>query len=62
MKVHSKLGPKEIPHKGETFFTDDNDDVDVPDDLGRSLLEQVDAWEPTGDKAKKRGAAADEEV
>lgn len=44
MKVHSLYGPKEIPWKGQTFVTDENDDADVPDELGKSLLEQVDAW------------------
>lgn len=46
MKVRSLYGPKEIPHQGTTYVTDDNDVADVPDELGASLLEQVDAWAP----------------
>lgn len=46
MKVHSKLGPKEVVAGGVSYVTDDNGCVDVPDDVGVSLCEQVDAWEP----------------
>lgn len=53
MKLHSKYGQKEIPHGADTFVTDDQDCVEVPDELGASLLEQVDAWEPA--KSKKEG-------
>lgn len=56
MKVHSLLGPKEVPHRdapGGVYVTDENDDVDVPDDLGKSLCEQVDAWAPVKSSTKK---------
>lgn len=61
MKVKSLYGPKEVPHRdapGGAYLTDENDVVDVPDELGRSLCEQVDAWVPV--KAGK--AQADEKA
>lgn len=56
MKVKSLLGWKEVPHGGTSYVTDANDVVDVPDALGASLLEQVDAWAPV-----KPAKAADSE-
>lgn len=56
MKVHSKYGPKEVPHKdapGGAYVTDDTDCVEVPDEIGERLCEQVDAWEPAASKSKE---------
>ena len=61
MKVRSLLGPKEIPHAGRTFLTDDDDVADVPDELGASLLEQVDAWAPVTDDTPPAEGAENEE-
>lgn len=46
----------EIPEVG---FVDAGDSIDVPDDLGKSLVEQVDAWEAVKSKA---GKASEENV
>lgn len=52
MKVHSLRGYKEVPGDGVTHVTDDDDNVDVPHDLGAALLAQEDAWVKVG--ASKR--------
>jgi hypothetical protein len=46
---------KEIPEVG---FVDAGDVIEVPDDLGASLVEQVDAWVEVKSKGRK---ATDEE-
>jgi hypothetical protein len=59
MKIHSLRGSKEVPDPagGPDFVTDDNDDVEVPDELGERLLEQVDAWAPVkGQKPQPKPA------
>lgn len=51
MKVKNKRSyTVEIPEVG---FVDAGDSIEVPDDLGASLVEQVDAWEPVTTKATK---------
>lgn len=61
MKVHSLRGPKEVPYDGATFVTDEFDDVDVPDELGESLLLQEDAWvSARGRKKQKSDGGFDE--
>lgn len=51
MKVKNKRSyTVEIPEVG---FVDAGDSIEVPDDLGESLVEQVDAWEPVTSKAAK---------
>lgn len=63
MKVHSLLGPKEIPWQGTSFVTDEYDDVEVPDELGNSLLEQEDAWgSAKGRRKQKSEGFGDDEV
>lgn len=70
MKVHSLLGQKEIPWHGESFVTDEYDDVEVPDELagrppsgdpeddnydpGEGLLAQVDAWGSAKGRRKQK--------
>ena len=57
MKVKNKRPyPVEIPDVG---FVDAGDSIEVPDDLGQSLVEQVDAWESVTSKATK---ASEEKV
>lgn len=46
---------KEIPNVG---FVDPGAVIDVPDDVGRSLCEQVDAWAAT----KGRKATSEENI
>lgn len=56
MKIHSLLGPKEIPWQGQSFVTDEFDDVEVPDELGGRLLEQDDAWGSARGRKKQKTA------
>ena len=54
MKIHSLRGPKEVvAPDGTSYDTGPNDDVDVPDELGASLLEQVDSLAPVKSQKKE---------
>lgn len=42
-----------VPFEGRTYSVERGKTVEVPDELGASLLMQTDAWAPVGDEAKK---------
>lgn len=48
----------EVDHDGVTYTAAAGDTVDVPDELGESLLEQHDAWSSGDDHTSKRPARA----
>lgn len=53
MKVKNKRSYEvEIPEVG---FVDAGDVIEVPDDLGKSLVKQQDVWEAVKSTAKKEG-------